>query len=150
MSQILVIKEYKEVERQIVLDIFKANTPKYFAFEEEEAFCNYLDKERERFYVLSLDGTIVGCGGINFIDNDSFAKISWDMFHPAYQGQALGTHLMKFRISILKSMENIKKIVVRTSQLAYQFYEKQGFELKEIKKDYWAKGFDMYYMEQSI
>ena len=55
--------------------------------------------------------------------------------------------LLKYRIEILKSIDGIQKITVRTSQLAYKFYEKQGFTLKEIQRDYWAKGFDMYSME---
>jgi ribosomal protein S18 acetylase RimI-like enzyme len=29
----------------------------------------------------------------------------------------------------------------------YKFYEKQGFELMEVKEDFWAKGFDMYMMK---
>ncbi|NAA11186.1 GNAT family N-acetyltransferase, partial [Escherichia coli] len=44
-------------------------------------------------------------------------------------------------------IDSIQKITVRTSQLAYKFYEKQGFTLKEIQRDYWAKDFDMYSME---
>jgi [ribosomal protein S18]-alanine N-acetyltransferase len=31
--------------------------------------------------------------------------------------------------------------------VTYKFYEKQGFELFEIKKGYWAEGFDMYNMK---
>ena len=58
----------------------------------------------------------------------------------------MGTQLLKHRIDILKSMEDVKKISVRTSQVAYKFYEKQGFELFEIIKDYWAEGFDLYNM----
>lgn len=54
---------------------------------------------------------------------------------------------MKHRIDKLNSIDSIKKITVRTSQVTYKFYEKQGFELFEIIKDYWADGFDMYNME---
>lgn len=54
---------------------------------------------------------------------------------------------MKYRIEKLRSIDSIQKITVRTSQVAYKFYEKQGFELIEIIKDYWAEGFDMYSME---
>ena len=37
----------------------------------------------------------------------------------------------------------IDRITVRTSQVTYQFYQKQEFILKSIKKDYWWKGFDI-------
>jgi len=59
----------------------------------------------------------------------------------------LGTKLLNYRIDKLNSFESIQKITVRTSQVAYKFYEKQGFKLFEIKKDYWAEGFDLYNME---
>jgi len=38
-------------------------------------------------------------------------------------------------------------ISVRTSQHAYKFYEKMGFELVKITNDYWAKNFDLYLMQ---
>mgnify|MGYP000577835523 CR=1 FL=1 len=46
-------------------------------------------------------------------------------------------------IDKLKSIKTIRKITVRISQVAYKYYEKQGFELFEIQKDFWADGFDM-------
>lgn len=90
--------------------------------------------------------TIAGCGGINFSENGSTGKISWDILYPQYQGKGLGTTLLHYRINKLKEMEHIKAITVRTSQLVYRFYEKNGFVLQEVVKDYWAKGFDLYQM----
>jgi N-acetylglutamate synthase-like GNAT family acetyltransferase len=106
-----------------------------------------LETERELYYVLLYDQKIVGCGGINFADNKTTGKISWDIFYPNYKGKSLGTKLLKHRLNKLNSIDSIQKIIVRTTQVAYKFYEKQGFELFEIKKDYWADGFDLYNMK---
>ena len=125
----------------------RLNTPDYFAVDEEEDLNKYLESEIELYYVLLYDQKIVGCGGINFVNNNTSGRISWDIIHPDHQGKSLGTKLLKHRIGILNSIEGIQKITVRTSQVAYKFYEKKGFELIEIKKDYWAEGFDMCNME---
>lgn len=147
MTNLVSIREYDTPDKNEVIDLIKLNTPKYFACNEEEDLNKYLETERELYYVLLYDEKIVGCGGINFADNYTTGKISWDILHPDYQGKSLGTKLLKHRIDKLRSIENIQKITVRTSQVAYKFYEKQGFELLEIIKDYWADGYDMYKME---
>ena len=147
MNNSITIREYKSIDKSSVMNLIRLNTPEYFAPEEENDFSNYLDNERELYYVLLFNEKIVGCGGINFAKNKTIGKISWDILHPEYQGKSLGTRLLEYRIEKLESIKSVQKITVRTSQVAYQFYEKQGFELKEIKKDYWAKGFDMYKME---
>lgn len=147
MKELITIREYETKDKNKVIDLLRLNTPEYFAVEEEEDLIQYLETERELYYVLLYNQIIVGCGGINFADNNTTGKISWDILHPDYQGKSLGTKLLKHRIEKLSSIDGIQKITVRTSQVAYKFYEKQGFELFEIKKDFWAKGFDMYNME---
>ena len=147
MNNSITIREYKSIDKSTVINLIKLNTPKYFAPEEENDFSNYLDNERELYYVLLFNEKIVGCGGINFAENKTIGKISWDILHPQYQGKSLGSQLLKYRIEKIKVIDSIQKITVRTSQLAYKFYEKQGFELNEVKEDYWAKGFDLYRME---
>lgn len=143
----ILIREYKVTDKEDVIDLIRLNTPDSFAWEEEADFKKYLEKERELYYVLLCDDKIVGCGGINFADNNKTGKISWDIIHPDYQGKSLGTQLLKYRIKLLSSMRNIQKITVRTSQVAYRFYEQEGFTLNEVVKDYWADGLDMYSME---
>ena len=140
------IRKYLSADKVAVLNLIKLNTPAFFAEEEMEDLSTYLDKEVELYYVLLVDGEIVGCGGINFAENKTIGRISWDMIHPAFQGKLLGKKLLKHRLEVLRSIPTVQKITVRTSQVAYKFYEKQGFVLNEIKKNYWAEGFDMYNM----
>ena len=147
MTNVITIREYQTKDKNEVINLIRLNTPKYFAVDEEEDLNKYLETEIELYYVLLYDQNIVGCGGINFSDNNTKGKISWDIIHPNYQGKYLGTKLLKHRIEKLNSIDGINKITVRTSQFAYKFYEKQGFELIEVKKDYWAEGFDMYHLE---
>ncbi len=147
MNPLATIREYRKNDKLAVLNLLALNTPTYFAPEERADFEHYLDHEREHYLVLEMDGKIVGCGGINFTADGATGKISWDILHPAYQGKSLGTQLLQHRIDQLKATETIKKITVRTSQVAYQFYEKGGFELVEVVPGYWAKGFDLYRME---
>jgi ribosomal protein S18 acetylase RimI-like enzyme len=146
MNEELRIRPYNIEDKSKLIEILKLNVPEYFAESEIEDLDNYLDDEIEQYFVAELNEEIVGAGGINFENDYKTGIISWDFMNPKFQGIGLGTNLLRYRIELLKSMKSIETISVRTSQLAYKFYEKNGFVLKEIKKDYWAKGFDMYKM----
>ena len=146
MSTPVTIRAYKQEDKPAILDLLRRNTPQYFSPEEEADLVHYLDHELDHYYVLEYDGILVGCGGINRVDEGATGRISWDILHPDYQGKGLGSILLRHRIQILKGLPGVKTITVRTSQLVYQFYEKNGFELAEVVKDYWAPGYDMYFM----
>ncbi len=141
------IREYTKKDKTEVLNLFKLNTPFYFSADEVNDLIFYLENEIEHYFVIEIDNKIVGCGGINLPDNKTNAKISWDIFHPDFQGKKLGSKLLKFRIDKLNKIDTVKKITVRTSQLVYKFYEKHGFELFEIVENFWADGFHLYNME---
>ncbi|MDO9001183.1 MAG: GNAT family N-acetyltransferase [Bacteroidota bacterium] len=147
MNNKVLIREYKDQDKAVVLNLLKLNTPKHFALDEEKDFIYYLEHELNKYFVLELEGSVVGCGGINFMDDKTSAKISWDIFHPDYQAMGLGTLLLNYRIEKLEELKNIKLITVRTSQQAYKFYEKLGFEIIKIVEDYWAKDFHLYEMK---
>ncbi|WP_208293709.1 GNAT family N-acetyltransferase [Gelidibacter sediminis] len=68
------------------------------------------------------------------------------MVDPKMHGKDIGKKLLEFRLNHVKNHANVKMIDVRTSQLAFKYYQKFGFELKRIEKDYWAKNFDLYHM----
>ena len=87
---ITTIREYQPTDKNAVIDLIRQNTPAYFAPKEEADFSNYLDSERELYFVLLLNKKVVGCGGINFTKDKASGKISWDIIHPQYQGKSLG------------------------------------------------------------
>jgi len=145
----VLIRAYELKDREIVLSVMQENIPTYFAQDEQEDLKYYLDFEIEQYFVLEADGQIVACGGINLEPEERSGVISWDIVRPAEQGKGHGRKLLEHRIAILKSMPDIDRITVRTSQLTYLFYQRNGFVLNQIVKDYWAKDFDLYSMELS-
>ena len=145
MKTPIIIREYQSNDFDLVIDSIRLNTPQFFAAEEEKDLCFYLQNEIEEYFVIELNQAIIGCGGINIDGNTG--KISWDIIHPDFQGKGIGKKLLEFRLQLLKADTTIKKIMVRTSNLAYNFYQKSGFKLIHQSPDYWGIGFDLYEME---
>lgn len=139
------IRLYKITDKTAVLHLLRLNTPQFFASHEETDLVKYLDSDSDNYYVVERNEEVIGAGGINYFTDK--ARISWDIIHPAYQGQGIGNELTRFRIEKIKENPQIKEIQVRTTQLSYKFYEKSGFKVVQTKKDFWAKGFDLYDMK---
>lgn len=144
------IRPYTSNDKPQLIELFRLNTPPYFAPEEEAWFSNYLDTEVEDYFVLEENDRILGCGGLNYEDDSTSAFLSWGIIHPDFHGQGLGAKLTRHRLEFLITKPTLKRCIVRTSQRTYEFYEKMGFTLKESKKDFWAPGLDLYYMEMKF
>lgn len=144
------IRTYDGEDLEGVLSLIRANTPAFFDPSEEEEFKEYLETEREDYFVIVDQGKIIACGGINYFPDDNIARIAWDMIHPDHHCEGLGSKLVKYRLDHIARNASVSKVLVRTSQLVFRFYEKMGFELKEVVKDHWAIGYDMYVMEQDV
>lgn len=140
------IRPYRQEDLPALLNLMKLNTPKYFAKEESEAFKYFLQNEIDQYFVIEYKTELFGCGGFNWSEDGGMAFISWDMIHPNFQGLTLGTQLLRHRLKLLQLYGNVHSIMVRTSQLSYQFYEKRGFKCLEIQEDYWAPGYDLVLM----
>ena len=141
------IRPYVVSDQNEIIHLFRLNTPTYFSPDEERDLLKYLERYSANYYVVYDDSTLAGCGGINISKDGKTGMISWDIFHPQYQGKGWGTQLLNYRLQKLAKIKNIEKIIVRTSQLAHNFYEKNGFALVETVQDYWAPGFALYLME---
>ncbi|MBK6266348.1 GNAT family N-acetyltransferase [Marivirga sp. S37H4] len=142
------IRPYIASDQSAVLQLFDLNTPQYFDAAEKAGLIDYLENHIEDYYVVEDEGEIIGAGGINYEPQAKTAVISWDIIHTNKHGKGIGRKLTQHRIEHINAKEDFELIVVRTSQHTYLFYEKMGFKLLKIKKDYWADGFDLYEMEQ--
>jgi len=140
------IRSFTILDIQSILSLFDKNTPAFFSPEERADLIFYLENEVENYFVLEVETTIVACGGYNKGPAISEMRISWDLVDPDYQGKGYGSALLSYRIGKIKDDKTINLITVRTSQMAYKFYEKHQFVINEIVEDYWAEGFDLYSM----
>lgn len=141
------IRRYQADDRQQVLGLFRANVPEFFAPAEEADLERYLADLPGPYFVLEQgQGPVIGSGGCELEPDGLTGRISWDFLHPDYHRRGLGSRLLRHRLSWLQQ-EGAVRIVVRTSQLAWQFYARHGFRLLETRTGYWAPGYDLYAME---
>ena len=144
----MTIRPYTPADDAGILELLHLNTPQYFAESEKADLLDYLANHIDHYYIVEIDGTIMGCGGFNRTPDGKSGVLSWDIIHPDSQGKGVGGALVQHRINTMREL-GVESIGVRTSQHAYKFYEKMGFTLKEIVRDYWAPEFDLYDMTLS-
>lgn len=142
-----IIRPYLPADHKDVIKVFKMNTPEYFDPEELTDLEKYLESHWDSYFVMEDAGRIVGCGGYHFEADGTTGRLSWDFFDPEYKGKGLGRQMINHCLEELRKNPQLKKTAVWTSQLAYPFYAKFGFETQEIKEDFWGPGLDLYRME---
>ncbi len=142
----MIIRAFEKEDTTGVMELFDSNCPKYFAHDEREDFILYLKESIDYYYVMLEEDQYIACGGVNRAKEKGKYCLSWGMVDSKYHGKGIGTALVRHRIQEAKKLSDFQEMFVRTSQFAFPFYEKFGFELKSTEKDFWAKGYDMYYM----
>jgi len=144
------IRKFESSDREKVINLLRMNTPEYFSPNEEKDLIYYFDFHADNYYVIENQNNIIGAAGFNLSGDGKTGYLSWDIIHPEYQRKGVGSELTRFRIERIKAIETVQTLAVRTSQLAYKFYEKFGLILRETVRNYWDEGFDLYQMECDI
>src|SRR5258705_6112099 len=132
------IRSFNISDKEQLVEILKLNTPKYFDLKEVKDFEDYLDQHHETYFTVEHKNKIVGGTGYYVNDSDRSGQIKWIFFHPGSARRGLGRQVVEHCLTILKSDPRVEKLIVTTSQLAYQFFEKFGYRLVKTEKDYWA------------
>ncbi|MBS0030080.1 GNAT family N-acetyltransferase [Chitinophaga sp. 22321] len=142
------IRPYNAADKGELLDIFRLNMPEYFDPKELADYEKYLDEHAQTYFTVEHEGNIAGGVGYHIDRHNKQGQITWILFHPGYAGLGLGRKSVRHCLEIFKSDPGIEKLVVTTSQKAYQFFEKLGYRIVNTEKDYWGQGLDLYLMER--
>lgn len=145
----ITLNAYSSENKKQLLDIFKQNIPTYFALHELDEFSSYLEKMSESYLCIYANNKLIGGIGHEVRMSDNSGRINWIFVHPEYFGTGAGKKAVLHCLEILSAKKEVKKYLVRTSQLVFPFFEKLGFVTTQIKKDYWAEGLDLYEMEKA-
>jgi len=131
---------YRFSDRDALLAIFDANTPRFFAPSERGSFEEFLTHPLGDFRVLRDEvGAIIGCGGVQ-VANDGTASLVWGMIAPPQQGTGYGWWMALDRLSWIATMPNAKRVALDTSQETAGFYAKLGFRTLSIRPDGYGPG----------
>lgn len=151
------IKKYSREHKEECLAAFNSNTPTSFNQEEVSLFEDFIDglisnktnekyQEETYYYVIYLEGKIIGCGGFGHSKKNNSATLAWGLIHIEFQKQGFGDKLLIHRLKQIKRLYPKSRIILDTSQFSYTFFERYGFVTTQITKEGYAEGLDRYDM----
>lgn len=114
-----------------------------------EAIDRYIHKSD--CYVFEQEGKILGIYALFRIDNDH-VEIKNIAVLEAFQGKGIGTLLIRDAIQKAKD-EQYKTILIGTANTAFQqlyLYQKEGFEMDHIKKNFFIDNYPKPIYEKGI
>lgn len=144
----MTIRPYRSTDRESLLNVFHKSVPYAFAPEEATEFDDFLRTTTDPYFVAELDGQIVGGCGHYLAPDTATARIGWILSDPDYKGAGIGGALLRHNLSLIAEHAGIQLIEYRTSQVAYRFFEKFGFQLQYTQPDFWAPGLDLYFVSR--
>lgn len=142
-------RPYTPEDIDAVAGVFRSNIPKYFGPGEEQGLRDFLAEYSNDYYVLLLDGEIVGSGGIA-LNPQQTVSLCWGMVRKDHIGTGLGRELTEFRIQKAREKFGELPLVIDTSQHTEGFYNKFGFVTWERVPDGYGPGLDICKMSTAI
>ncbi len=134
-----------------LLTIFRRNVPHSFAEDEVADYEAFLNNLPGPYFVVERDATVIGaCGYARLTDPPDTARICWIFADPHQQHQGFGKFILTAIEAELRTLPNLTAVDARSSQVAYRFFEKQDYHLITTQPDYWAPGFDLYWMRKRL
>ena len=127
------VRPYAASDRDACLALFDGNTPRFFDPSERAGFVAWLEESTQPYLVIERDGNIV-------------ASLCWGMVAQDVHGQGLGRALTQARLDAIRTMPQVARVTMNTSQHTQQFYARFGFEPVKVTPDGFGPGIDQWDM----
>lgn len=145
----MTIRPYQADDADALLTIFRKNVPNAFGAEEVTEYEQFMRTLDLPYFVAEHDGRVVGASGYYVPPDNEPSRIVWILSDPAANGLGIGSALMNHCLDAIRQQAPDRIIECRTSQVAYRFFERFGFQVQYTKPDYWVPGLDLYYMTKN-
>jgi GNAT superfamily N-acetyltransferase len=128
---------YVAADRARCLSLFDVNCPDYFAANERDHYCAFIEGEPDDYLVIEADAAIVGAFGLEV--TGSSARLHWIMIDPACQGRGIGRAVMA-EIMARGMKLGCAAIDIAASHLSAPFFTRFGAQEVGFTKDGWGAG----------
>lgn len=142
----MTIRPYQEQDAEALLGLFRKCVPHAFGASEEPEYADFLQLMPVSYHVAEHKGQVAGACGYYIPADGEPARIVWILTDPDGKGLGIGSALLTYCLRAIGEQAPDRLIECRTSQVAYQFFERFGFRLQYTKPDFWLPGLDLYYM----
>jgi len=133
-----------------LVSIMQSNIPIYFAEHEVSEFKSFFTDNQEsyKYWIATKDNKVVAGAGIAYNEKLTEGYLCWGMVQNELRCQGIGTVLTKMRIEDAKKTLGVGgKIICKTTQHSYTYYQKMGFKLLFTVDNHWTEGMHLYEME---
>lgn len=127
------------------MEVFDSNIPDFFDVSERDMLSTFLDGPHGSYYVVEQDGIVIGSGGFAK-ELQGQARFTWGMVHRDHHGDGLGRLLAEHRLQEIEQSGEFTEAELFTTPKVASFFEKFGFEQRQIKRDGFAPGMDQVQM----
>ena len=117
----------------MVLALFDANVPAFFAPGERHWLEDSLDDLDGPAFLVTVSGVAAAFGGYEMWDYYDKALLCWGMAHPRFHGRGLGRWLLAARLALIaEETPPTRWVTVDTSPKIAPFFLSQGFETASV------------------
>ena len=146
----LKFRPYQAEDNGRCVEIFMSNTPRYFGVEEADEFRQFLEALPCAYFVATQDDEIVACGGHGYHGKKQAVALCWGMVRADLHKQGLGKFMLIERLKQIFTDFGETVVQIDTSQHSQGFFERYGFQVKEVTQNYFAPGLHRVDMELQL